>query len=115
MSFISQAQSVISTGVYVLCYCLLLLMPVSVMSSSNTSAEDYEAGEELYDLACANCHGKNLVNPGTTSFNLKDFPKDQEQRFVESVTKGKGFMPALGDVFDSDEIRQIWIYVSQHK
>lgn len=95
--------------------CVLLVVPLAALASGADSTEDYEAGEELYDLGCANCHGKNLRNPGTASFNLEEFPKDQKQRFIKSVTQGKGFMPALGDVFDADEIEQIWVYVSEHK
>lgn len=75
--------------------------------------EDYEQGEELYDLSCANCHGKQMNNPGTSSFNLKDFPKDAKQRFINSVSKGKGFMPSFGKIFDEEEIEQLWIYISR--
>jgi len=94
--------------------CVFLLFPLGVLASADLS-DDYEAGEELYDLGCANCHGKNLRNPGTASFNLKKFPLDDKQRFINSVTKGKGFMPALGEVFDTEEIEQIWVYISEHK
>ena len=76
--------------------------------------EDYEYGEELYDLSCANCHGKNMQNPGTSSFNLKEFPLDKKERFLESVSKGKGFMPSFGKIFDPEEIEQLWVYVSRN-
>jgi len=92
----------------------ILLSALSAQASADMD-EDYESGEELYDLGCANCHGKNMVNPGTSSFNLKQFPKDDKQRFVNSVNSGKGFMPAFGEVFDAEEIESLWIYVSQHK
>lgn len=92
-----------------------LLVGDNVVHASGPSIEDVENGAELYDLACANCHGKNMHNPGTSSFNLRKFPKDQKQRFIESVKSGKGFMPALGDVFDAEEIEQLWVYVSQHR
>jgi mono/diheme cytochrome c family protein len=96
--------------------CLILIHSsfLSVKASS-PSNEDYENGEELYDLACANCHGKSLRNPANASFNLSLFPKDEKDRFIESVTNGKGFMPALGEMFDSEELEQLWIYIKQHK
>ena len=78
------------------------------------SDEDYEYGEELYDLSCANCHGKNMINQGTSSFNLKEFPLDKKDRFVESVSKGKGFMPSFGKIFDPEEIEQLWVYISSN-
>ena len=90
-----------------------LLIFSSVLTATSPHNEDYESGKELYDLGCANCHGKNMQSSGTSSFNLKKFPKDQKQRFIESVTNGKDFMPALGAVFDAEEIEQLWIYVSQ--
>ena len=90
---------------------LLIFSPV--LTASPPDNEGYESGKELYDLGCASCHGKNMQTTGTSSFNLKKFPKDQKQRFIESVTNGKDFMPALGAVFDAEEIEQLWIYVSQ--
>ena len=90
---------------------LLIFSPV--LTASPPDNEGYESGKELYDLGCASCHGKNMQTTGTSSFNLKKFPKDQKQRFIESVTNGKDFMPALGTVFDAEEIEQLWIYVSQ--
>ena len=115
MKLVNPFRGANKKGANLLYYLLLLIMPITTLASSEPGSEDYEAGEELYDLACANCHGKNLVNPGTSSFNLKEFPLDQKPRFLNSVSKGKGFMPALGDVLDVEEIEQIWIYVSQHK
>lgn len=96
-------------------FLLLAIQPLAPLSADATDDDDYASGEELYDLGCANCHGKNMVNPGTASFNLKQFPRDDKTRFIESVTHGKGFMPALGEVFDAGEIEQLWIYVSQHE
>ena len=91
--------------------CMLLFITAVVGGGTN---EDYEEGAELYDLSCANCHGKNMVNVGTASFKLKEFPADKKDRFIESVSKGKGFMPAFGKIFDADEIEQLWLYVSRN-
>jgi cytochrome c6 len=90
----------------------MLFFMTSVLAGGTD--EDYEEGAELYDLACANCHGKNMVNVGAASFNLKEFPPDRKDRFIESVSKGKGFMPAFGEIFDAIEIGQLWIYVSRN-
>lgn len=96
------------------CTVALFLTLTAVAHAGGDPAADYSAGEELYDLACANCHGKNLVNPGTASFNLKAFPKEEKQRFVKSVSEGKGFMPAMGELLDTEEIEQVWVYISRH-
>lgn len=96
-------------------FALLLFLGLNTAyASSEFSNEEYENGEELYDIACANCHGKNLINPGTSSFNLKSFPRDKKDRFVKSVTEGKGFMPAMGAALDTEEIEHLWVYISNH-
>jgi mono/diheme cytochrome c family protein len=89
--------------------CLFFFM---ALVHAGGSDENYEYGEELYDLSCSICHGKNMINPGTSSFNLKEFPLDKKERFIESVNMGKGFMPSFGEIFDPEEIEQLWIYVS---
>lgn len=52
-----------------------------------------------------------MVNPGTSSFDLRTFPHDDRPRFVNSVTHGKNTMPAWGDLLKTDEIDSLWDYV----
>ena len=52
-----------------------------------------------------------MVNPGTSSFDLRKFPQDDRARFVESVMHGKNTMPAWGDILTPDEIEALWAYV----
>ena len=68
-------------------------------------------GKSLYRQFCQNCHGVNLVNPGTSSFDLRKFPHDDKARFVNSVSHGKNTMPAWGDILHPEEIDAIWAYV----
>lgn len=69
-------------------------------------------GKALYALHCSHCHGFNMVTAGTVTFDLRGFPRNQQERFFESVTNGKsGRMPAWGDVLTQDEIGDIWAYV----
>ena len=98
---------------FILVFSVLSYTPFFPVNASSALNEDYESGEELYDLACANCHGKNMHNPGNTSFNLNEFPKDEKQRFIESVINGKGLMPALGQALVPEELEQLWFYISQ--
>ena len=67
--------------------------------------------QNLYDQFCAHCHGKHMVNPGTSSFDLRTFPKDQKDRFYDSVKNGRGDMPAWGDVLYPEELDLLWHYV----
>lgn len=69
-------------------------------------------GTSLYKQFCSHCHGINMVNPGTSSYDLRRFPQDDKTRFVSAVTKGKGDMPAWGDILLTDEVDAIWVYVA---
>jgi mono/diheme cytochrome c family protein len=68
-------------------------------------------GRRLYAQLCSNCHGIRMVNPGTSSFDLRKFPHDEKARFVNAVTHGKNTMPAWGDMLKPEEIEVLWAYV----
>lgn len=70
-----------------------------------------EKGKALFERTCAQCHGRNMVNAGTTVYDLRRFPVDDPDRFVQSVTKGKGNMPSFGETFAADEVKLLWAYV----
>lgn len=69
-------------------------------------------GNETFHRICAQCHGRNMVNSGTTVYDLRRFPVDQLDRFLNSVTNGKGNMPSFKEVLSTEQIAQLWIYVS---
>ena len=69
-------------------------------------------GKELYAHHCSQCHGFDMVNPGTYSYDLRQFPHGAKDRFVDSVLNGKnGRMPPWRDMIGADEIDAIWAYV----
>ena len=72
----------------------------------------YADGSSLYKDFCAHCHGVNMVNPGTSSYDLRKYPVDQKASFADAVNNGKGDMPAWGDILLADEIDAIWVYVA---
>jgi mono/diheme cytochrome c family protein len=75
-------------------------------------AQLVEKGKELYYRHCVHCHGINMINPGTISFDLRQFPQDDKARFVRSVTLGKNDrMPPWGDILLAQEVEQLWAYV----
>lgn len=73
--------------------------------------EAIKQGKRLYASICARCHGVNLVNAGASTFDLRTFPLDQKARFVQSVLKGKGAMPAWEGSVTSQEVEALWAYV----
>jgi|SRR5882672_987390 cytochrome c55X len=81
--------------------------PAPVADTNNVAA-----GKRLYTSYCARCHGLNMATTSAAVFDLRTFPKDAKARFVESVTKGKGVMPAWGGTLNDGEIELLWAYVS---
>jgi len=75
---------------------------------------EFDRGRTQYHRTCAPCHGLNLVNAGVTTYDLRRFPPDQPERFLASVSKGKGNMPAWENALDFDQIKALWAYVSNH-
>jgi mono/diheme cytochrome c family protein len=71
-----------------------------------------EEGRTIYTRQCSRCHGYNMINNGLVGFDLRKFPRDDQERFINSVSRGKPpKMPPWGDVLSSSEIEALWAYV----
>lgn len=90
------------------------IIVVLALFGASARADDglLDKGRSTYKQLCAHCHGMDMVNPGTSSFDLRKFPTAEKARFYESVTKGRGDMPAWGDILIADELNAIWYYVA---
>lgn len=75
------------------------------------AAAEIDQGREQYHRTCAQCHGRNMVNAGTTTYDLRKFPTEQPERFINSVTLGKGNMPSFKEALSSAQITSLWAYV----
>ena len=74
--------------------------------------EQLKFGASTYRDICSHCHGMNMVNAGTSSFDLRRFPADDRERFSQSLNKGRGDMPAFGDILTEREKDALWLYVA---
>ena len=93
---------------------LLLALPVSTLAQATGGrfeAAQIDAGREQYNRTCAQCHGRNMVNAGTTVYDLRRFPTDQPDRVQHSVTNGKGSMPSFKDALTPEQVAVLWAYV----
>ena len=72
--------------------------------------EQIRAGAEIFARNCSPCHGPHMRDP-EAAFDLRQFPHDRHDRFVNSVTRGKGQMPAWGDLLKPPDIEALWAYV----
>ena len=89
-------------------------------SASAAVAEDaapdqdkIDAGETVYNMRCAVCHGDDLVNTGQT-FDLRKLKADERPRFDNSVRNGKNQMPPWKGVLSDDDIDNLWHYIRAH-
>ena len=92
----------------------LLLLPFAIALLPPAHAQDpakARAGERIYRNYCATCHGDDLVNSGTATFDLRRLRADEMPRFENSVTNGKGQMPPWKDVVGPADIDLLWNYV----
>lgn len=72
----------------------------------------FSEGKSLYSQMCSHCHGLNMVSAGTASYDLRKYPRDRAGEFRQTVQKGKGDMPAWGDILSVEEIDALWVYIS---
>lgn len=74
-------------------------------------AQDIEAGRQQFLRTCSQCHGYNMVNSGTSAYDLRRFPVDDRERFFKSVANGKNSMPSFKDALSPEQINMLWAYV----
>jgi cytochrome c6 len=93
----------------------VLATPAYAQTSPEAGAPNeaalFQQGSEQYKRTCQQCHGRNMVNAGTTVYDLRRFPVDDRERFFNSVTNGKGNMPSFKDALTTDQITVLWTYV----
>jgi mono/diheme cytochrome c family protein len=72
--------------------------------------EQIAKGAQLYETHCQTCHGPRLANPPWAA-DLRQFPREDRARFVDTVTYGKRGMPPWDDLLKPDDIEALWAYV----
>ena len=71
----------------------------------------FDKGVATYKQFCSHCHGPDMVNPGTSSYDLRKWPTDRQADFYDVLENGKGSMPAWGDILLPEEMDALWVYV----
>jgi cytochrome c5 len=86
--------------------------PASTLTTATTdAASGIEVGRKAYTSYCTRCHGINLVVSGGAFYDLRTFPRDDKERFLTSVNKGKRAMPAWEGVVSAQDQEAIWVYI----
>lgn len=97
----------------------LLAMIVGLLSLAQTPASAQSepddpallaAGEAVFTSNCAGCHGVDGMG-SNTGRNLTGVAGEADRSVhIMSVTEGKGFMPAFGDMLSDEEIEAAVTY-----
>ena len=76
------------------------------------TAERVDQGRIVYEDNCETCHGRNMIGPAPTAFDLRKFPRDDAARFRDSVLNGKGTaMPAFQGRISDEDLALLWAYL----
>ena len=86
-----------------------LCAAVGAQSQEAFTGEQISRGAQTFATFCSACHGERMSNPEL--FNLREFPKDQRSRFIESVSNGKNTMPPWRGQIAPGDIDALWAYV----
>jgi mono/diheme cytochrome c family protein len=91
---------------------LAMTLLLGLSAPARAADGDVDQGRDTYQDLCSTCHGRDMVNAGTLSFDLRKFPKDDFARFKSSVLNGKGSaMPAWAGKVSDEDLANLWAYV----
>ena len=85
-------------------------MAAPAVAQGTFPPEQVQAGADIYERNCSPCHGPRMLEP-QAAFNLRTFPRDQRERFNNSIVRGKNQMPPWGDMLKAEELDALWAYV----
>ena len=88
-----------------------LLCGAPAAAQARFGPEEIKLGHAQFDRTCAQCHGRNMVNSGTTVYDLRRFPIDDPDRFFSSLSNGKGNMPSFKEALTAEQMKLLWAYV----
>ena len=97
---------------------ILLAFGFVAMSSSSMMAQDAGA---TFKAKCAMCHGADGkgsptgVKMGVHDFTSADVQKQTDAQLTETITKGKGKMPAYDGKLKDNEIKDLVAYIRSLK
>jgi mono/diheme cytochrome c family protein len=92
-----------------------LALAACVLVNSHGRAQDAPApdqikkGAAIYSQNCSPCHGPRMLDP-QGAFDLRAFPRDQKERYITSVAKGKNQMPPWAGLLSPEDIEALWAY-----
>jgi cytochrome c5 len=95
---------------------ILSFLPVLRQTGGTLYAGDNKGaqkGKEIFHERCAVCHGVDGVSalPDTPEFAKGERLEKSDAELLETIKKGKGIMPAWGDVLPAEDFKDVLSYV----
>jgi cytochrome c oxidase subunit 2 len=84
------------------------MLPLRAVAADDAKAE---LGRRIYGDYCATCHGEDLQNNSSSSFDLRRLRAGERARFGAAVLNGKNAMPSWKGVLDDAKIEALWAYI----
>ncbi|HXM81894.1 MAG TPA: cytochrome c [Burkholderiales bacterium] len=88
----------------------MVCFPAMAQQAEPFTPQQLKTGADIYARNCSPCHGARMLDP-QGAFDLRKFPPNERERFVNSVVRGKNQMPPWGDLLKPDELEALWAYV----
>jgi cytochrome c55X len=89
-----------------------MLSSTPIARAADPTEAEIDQGREIYADFCAACHGRDMINPGGVTVDLRKFPKGDFERFRNAVLNGKPpAMPPWRDKVGDDDVKLLWAYV----
>ena len=79
------------------------MLGMAVAQEAGFPPDQIRRGAEIYALNCSPCHGPRLYGE-ESAFDLRTFPRDQRERFITSVARGRNQMPPWGGLLKPEQI-----------
>ena len=115
-----KTVSLIATSLLVLLLCLIgVARPSQPVDPTVSGSESLSSGAELYSRNCARCHGSDGRARGfkARAVHARDLTvaewqeRASDERIFNSISNGKGKMPAYGKKLSEAEINDLVNYV----
>jgi mono/diheme cytochrome c family protein len=90
----------------------LVCVPAMAQQAESFTPQQINTGADIYARNCSPCHGARMLDP-QGAFDLRKFPRNERERFVNAVVRGKNQMPPWGDLLKPGELEALWAYVAE--